>query len=292
MKLTITIIVSLVGAVLAVDDSKQATFFDSVEVRYRQEYQVCTGDMGPVTAKDLVQWKEDMNVLAMSKEYLDLLKEYRKVDSSGNVLPCKVLAWNKKRKGQQSQHEDTLARELFAREELDNAQSEANSLAKSAYDSPGLPFGLSKKSFLLLAKTVCRLAVNDMGSYIYVNDMQWGGRTFLTAFYFDKNGSLYRYEIEGTSVPADRLNSAVRPDADYIAQVLAGRFGASARRFSIGFFDIKNNVLCPYKTWDSPGFDVLVGLSMNKYRYYAKAVVTAKDIRKPAAADSGAAKPQ
>jgi hypothetical protein len=291
-RLMMTILFALACTVLAVDDSKQAAFFDSVEVRYRQEYQACTGDMTFVAAKDLVQWKEDMNALAVSKEYLDLLKEYRKVDGSENVLPCKVLAWNKKRKEIQTIREDSLGLELLAREEFEAAESEAKACAKSPYDIPGLPFGLSKKSFLLIFKNSVPLEMNDQGQFIYVNNMAWGNRAYLTAFYFDKKTNVfYKYEIETPTVPADRLNSVVRPDADSLAQALARGFGEPSHRYSIGFFDIKSGVLCPYKTWDTPGFDVCVGLSMSKYRYYAKAVVTAKEIRKQVPADSGVVKP-
>jgi hypothetical protein len=284
---------TIIFRAMAIDESKQATFFDSVEVRYRQEYKACTGDMSFVPARDLIQWKEEMNALAVSKEYLALLKEYRKVDSNENILPCKVLAWNAKRKEMQTAREDTLGRDLLAREEYENAVNEAKTCAKSAYDIPGLPFGITKRSFLLIFKNTFPVEFNDQGQYIYVNDLMWGGRTFLTAFYFDKKTGLFnKYEIETPSVPANRLNSVVRPDADSLVHALAVRFGEPVRRFSIGFFDIKSGVLCPYKTWDSPGFDIFVGLSMNKYRYYAKAVVAAKDLRrKPAAPDSGAVKP-
>jgi hypothetical protein len=267
---------------LATDEVRQAGFFDSVEARYRQEYTACTGDMNFISQKALLEWKNDMNAIAKSKEYLAILREYRSFDSSENVLPCKVLAWNEKRKKLQSLREDTLAAELLAREELENARNEAKSLAKSTYDIPGLPFGLSKKSFVLILKTTLHGMFIDQGHYIYVNDFVWGSRTYLTAFYFDKKTDLfYKYEIESPSVSADRLNSVVRPDADSLSQALAARFGDPSHRFSIGFFDIKSGVLCPYKTWDADGFDVYVGLSMNKYRYYAKAVVSARDIRKP-----------
>ena len=281
-ELLCTFVLAITLPSLASDETRQAAFFDSVQAGYLREYQACTGDMSFVSAKDLLQWKQQMNALAVSKEYLDLLKEYRRLDTTGNVLPCKVLAWNRKRKELQAVREDTLSRNLLAAEELQNAENEAGDLAKTRYDVPGLPFGLSKKSFLLVFSNTFRLPFVDQGNYIYINDMVWGSRTFLTAFYFDKMGRYFKYEIEGPSVPADRVNSAVRPDAEYLSHELAGRFGEPSRRYSIGFFDIKSGVLCPYKAWDAAGFDVCVGLSMNKYRYYAKAVIAAHEIRKPA----------
>jgi hypothetical protein len=282
-EILVVLIFSFAGPIMATDETRQTAFFDSVQAGYLREYQACTGDMSFVPSKDLLQWKEQMNALAVSKEYLDLLKEYRRVDTTGNVLPCRVLAWNRKRKELQALHEDTLSRDLLAREELESAENEAGDLAKSPYDLPGLPFGLSKKSLLLIFKNNMRVPFVDEGNYIYVNNMAWGSRTFLTAFYFDKTGLYFKYEIEGPSLTADRVNSTVRPDAEYLSHELAGRFGEPSRRYSIGFFDIKSGVLCPYKTWDAAGFDVYVGLSMNKYRYYAKAVIAAHEIRKPGA---------
>jgi hypothetical protein len=280
---------------IATDETRQAMFFDSVQARYLKEYQECTGDKSYMSAKELIRWKDNMSAAAVSKEYLDLLKEYRLADASGgeNALPCKVFAWNKLRKKLQAAREDTLAREKLAQEELENARSEAKGLAKSAYDIPGLPFGLSKESFLLVFKNTVAAAFLDRGNYISVNDMAWGNRTFPTAFYFDKTGRFFKYEIESPSMAADRVNSAVRPDAEYLAHELAGRFGEPLHRFSIGFFDLKSDVLCPYKTWDAEGFDACVGLLMSKYRYCAKAVVAARDLRQgAAAADTTSAKPK
>jgi hypothetical protein len=276
-QLTITILVALSFPACATDEVRQSAFFDSIEARYRQEYTACTGDMSFISQKTLLDWKNEMNRIAKSKEYISLLREYRQVDTGGSVLPCKVLAWNEKRREAQSRHEDTLSRELLAREEFENAENEAAGLVKSAFDVPGLPFGISKKSFLLIFKKKYAVPFNDQGNYIYVNDFAWGDRTFLTAFYFDKKSGVFcRYEIESPPVAADRVNSAVRPDAEYLSHELAVRFGEPTRRFSIGFFDIKSGVLSPYKMWGSERFDVYVGLSMSKYRYYAKAVVAAK----------------
>jgi len=286
LRLTITILVAFSCFANATNEVRQSAFFDSVEARYRQEYSVCTGDRGFISQKTLLDWKNEMNTVAKSKEFLALLKEYRRVDTSEIVLPCKVLAWNEKRKQQQTVREDSLGRDLLAREEMENAEKEATGLVTSAFDVPGLPFGLSKKSFLLVFRKKYGIAFNDQGNYIFVNNMAWGDRTFLTAFYFDrKTGVFCKYEIEGPSVAADRLNSEVRSDAEYLSHELAIRFGEPSRRYSIGFFDIRSGVLSPYKTWDAERFDVYVGISMNKYRYYTKAVVSAKDIRKPVSAD-------
>jgi hypothetical protein len=177
------ILVSIIGPVAAIDETRQATFFDSVEVRYRQEYKACTGDMNFIPAKALIEWKNEINAVAKSREYLALLKEYRTVDSSENVLPCKVLAWNENRKRMQTAAEDTLARNMLDREEYENALKEAEGCAKSPYCVPGLPFGLSKKAFLLIFKNSFRVPFNDQGYYIYVNDMVLGDRSFVYAVY-------------------------------------------------------------------------------------------------------------
>jgi hypothetical protein len=293
-RIAFVFLLSSISTIPATDDMRRAVFFDSVQTLYLREYQACTGDQSFISAKELIQWKEDNNALAMSKEYLDLLKEYCKVDSSTAVLPCKVLAWNQKRKALQVVHEDSLSRELLAREELEAAAKEAVSCVKTPFDVLGLPFGLSKKSFLLLYKNSARLQgvpfFIDEGNYIYVKEMPWGGRTFLTAFYFDKSGTYFKYEIESPPATADRVNSTVRPDAEYLAHELAVRFGEPSRRYSIGFFDIKSGVLCPYKTWDADGYDVYVGISMSRYRYYAKAVISGKNLKKTIAADSSGRK--
>jgi hypothetical protein len=283
------IILFLFIPVLATDEVHEAAFYDSVEIRYRQEYRECTGDMAMVSRAALIDWKKKSNKLAQSQAYLDLLREYRRlVDSTGIVLPCKVIAWNEERKKVQLEKERTLVHDVLAQEEFNNAQKEMAGLHKTPYDFVPFPFGVSKKTFLLLFSHSFKPEPVDMGAHLYVNSFIWDERPFLTAFYFDKKSDrFFKYEIESVSLPASQLNRAVRTDAEFLAQALARRFGDCSRRESIGFFDIKRGVLSPYKTWDVPGFFIMVGISMQDYKYYAKAVVMRNELPAVNTPDSG-----
>jgi hypothetical protein len=277
----------------ATNDSGRAAFFDSMEITYRQQFKECTGNAGYLGKKGLLEWKDAMDSIKASPSYKEILREYRaSVDSSKDPLPCRVIAWNRERKAAQHEKEKALATELLAREEKEAFFKEVNDLPKSAYDFPKIPFGLAKKSFCALFRQVYNLGPVDMEDYVYVNDFNFGKRKFLVAFHFDKgSGLFYKYEIEGPALAAEFLNRFVRPDAEDLASMLAQSFGESSRRHSIGFFDIKSGVLSPYKTWDVPGYDIIVGISMDDYKYYAKAVVARnKDFAKKQNAPANAAK--
>jgi len=261
--------------ILATDDAPHAAFFDSMENHYKQEIVECGDNVAYMSKASIVAWKEHMTEVAQTPEYLALLKEYRKiVGSSTTVLPCKVIAWNEQRRQLQAKKEEVLTKELLLHEDYENALRERDSLPKSVYDPLGIPFGISKRSFILLFKEKCPKPFVDMGYHIYITDMTWGDYNYLTAFYFDrKTDRLIRYEIESNAVVADNLNKTTRVDGENITRCLIRDFGPPSKTFRIGFFDIKSNTLTPLSMWDADGFSVYVGLSMSKYRYYAKAVI-------------------
>jgi hypothetical protein len=280
-------------AAMATDDSGRAAFFDSVEITYRQQFKECTGNASYVGKKGLLEWKNAMDSIKASPSYREILREYRaSVDTGKEPLPCRVIAWNKERKLAQHEKKKALAAEMLAREEKEAFFKEVNDLPKSAYDFPKIPFGLAKKTFCLLFRQVYNLDPVDMEGYVYVNDFTIGNKKFLVAFHFDKGrGLFYKYEIESPALGADDLNRVVRPDAEYLALMLAQLFGESSRRHSIGFFDIKSGVLSPYKTWDVPDHEIIVGISLDNYKYYAKAVVARKiDLAKRQIAPADAAR--
>ncbi len=262
--------------IFATDDSPRTVFFDSIEVQYRKEIVECGDNIAYMSKTGITQWKEHMISVSQTPEYKALLQEYRKfVDSSNTPLPCKVLAWNEQRKQIQLQKEDSLTKELILREDYENALREKDSLPKSVFDPFGIPFEISKRSFLLLFKEKCKNAYVDMGYHLYVSDMNWCNHEYLTAFYFDhKTDKFIKYEIESDAVEADKLNRITRQDGENLTQCLIPNFGLPSKTFRIGFFDIKSNALSPLSMWDADGFNVYVGLSMSKYRYFAKAVVS------------------
>jgi hypothetical protein len=76
----------------------------------------------------------------------------------------------------------------------------------------------------------------------------------------------------------------VRPDAEFLSQEFTKKIGEPSRRYTFGIFDIKSGVLSPYKTWDIKGFSAYVGISVDNYKYYAKAVVAKLPVEQAAPA--------
>jgi hypothetical protein len=273
----------------ATDEVRERAFYDSVVAVYMHEYRECTGSMGSIDRAMLLEWKTKMDKLSQTQAYVELVREYRAtVDSERKPLPCKVLAWNEERKKAQMQSESAMVQTLLAQDEANDARRDLDTLAKSPYDFGIFPFGVSKRLFLYTYKKTRNVEPAVMDSIAYVNDIQWGERPFLTAFHFDRNERLFKYEIESPALASDKLNAVVRPDAEYLSQVFTKKFGEPARRYTFGYFDIKSGVLSPYKTWDIKGYSVYVGISMENYRYYAKAVV-ARIPARPARTDDPAA---
>ncbi len=263
-----------VFSAFATNDAPQTAFFDSVQSAIERQYRHCTGSRSGLGPAALLEWKSMMDSLSKTPAYRDILRNYHSVyGNAANPLPCEVLAWNDSLKKSQTLREKADEEILLVGDEESDARREMDTLPKSPYDFASFPFGISKNAFFLLYKKLCASPLVDMGGYGYDYGTVWGGRAFLTAFYFNKRGHLYKYEIESPALPANRLNTGVRPDAEYLAQVFEGKFGPASRRYIFGYFDIKSGILSPFKTWNIKGYSVYVGISEYQYRYYAKAVV-------------------
>jgi hypothetical protein len=274
-------VAGLVSFANATDIHRNETFFDSVTITYERQYRECTGSTGSLDRATLIDWKNKMDLLARTSAYIELAREYRHaVDSVHTPLPCKVMQWNEERKKAQMLKESVLTADLLAQQEADDAHREADSLAKSPLDFEGFPFGLTRRTFEYLYKQTFGAPPVDMETHEYGPEIPWGTRTFLTAFYFDTNDRFCKYEIESSGLPSNRLNSNVRPDAEFLSQVLTKRIGEPSRRYTFGIFDIKSGALSLYKTWDIKGFSAYVGISVDNYKYYAKAVVVRLPVEK------------
>jgi hypothetical protein len=103
--------------------------------------------------------------------------------------------------------------------------------------------------------------------------MPWDTLAFLTAFYFGKKDMLCKYEIESPALPADSLNKCVRTAARNLGTILERKLGEARHEYRVGFYDIKSKELSPLIKWDSPAHAACIGLSVYKFKYYAKAVI-------------------
>jgi hypothetical protein len=66
----------------------------------------------------------------------------------------------------------------------------------------------------------------------------------------------------------------VRPQAKQLVAAFEKRFGPAPHLFRIGDFDIRPGRLTPYARWNGERYEAYVGMTMEEYRYRAKALVT------------------
>jgi hypothetical protein len=249
-------------------------FFDTLLATYQKEYVECTGDQGPQSVKYLVAWKERLDEWIKSKDFAEQLADFKKcVDSSGAITPCKLRDWAARHKTEQDAREHAVVNYVLENNDSIEAIESLGRNPASAFDFPGIPFGVSRNIFSYLFKRGHTGGLEAKDAFFYVTDMPWGAGAYLTAFYFNKNDMFYKYEIETPGLPADSLNIAVRPAASILASLFEKKLGPAGREYHVGYFDIKSKELSPLKKWDDAEHVALIGLSVLKYRYYAKVVV-------------------
>jgi hypothetical protein len=269
----------------AAEQATETLFFDTLETAFRKQYVECTGDSLRVDIKYIFAWKEQLDEWAKSKECADLRADYKKnVDSAAVPSPCKLRAWALVNKSRQDSREHGVVNGILASDDSIEVEEALKAHPAGAFDFPGIPFGVSRNIFSYLFKKKYSYGLLAKDAFLYVENMPWEGANYLTAFYFDKNDMFYKYEIETPGLPADSLNTVVRPTALHLASVFEQKLGAPRREYRVGYFDIKSKELSPLIKWDAADYSAIIGLSVFKYRYYAKAIVTdAKLPQEPAA---------
>lgn len=269
------------------DRRTETAYCDSLIELYRTQYRNCTADTSEIDVETLVEWKQQVNRFVQSPEYGIHLKAYCATFGVKplDVSPCQLVQWLQKKEQQQYETQKLFAKIRFERDQA-RAESlyihnEIRSIAPSPFDFDSIPFGITKSSFVKLFEQRYEHALVDAGDYVYCQNLQWGGRPFLSAFYFGESGKLFKYVIESDTLPVDSLDSRVRPQVRYLAAIFERRFGEPAHTRRIGLFDIRESILTPYKRWNREGYTVCVGIGVHHHRYYAQAIVidnTAADI--------------
>jgi hypothetical protein len=257
-----------------IDEEPQSAFFADQETALRQEYLECTGDPQPVELKFIIDWKRRMDAWKETKECAELTRDYKKAfGPTASILPCKLLQWNERRKQTQDSVERALMAHILVDNESRDAAEELQALPSSPFDFSGIPFGISKASLEYLFTMKFNTSLKEKDAFLYAENVQWNGTPFLTAFFFDDDNRLYKYEAQSDALPADSLNRSVRPAAHCLARALEQSLGPPVHRYGIGFYEIKSRELAVEEKWETAGYQAIVGLSVLNYQYYAKAVV-------------------
>lgn len=259
----------------ATDQTGEKSFFDTLETGYRNEYVDCTGDSFRVDINYVLLWKKQLDEWTKSRDYQDALADYKKSADSGQAIsPCRLRLWKNRHKVEQDNHEHGIVTAVLENNDSIEAAEALKTHPASKFDFADIPFGVSKNEFVYLYKKKFSGELVDKGNLLCVENMPFGDtRTFLTAFYFGNKDIFCKYEIESAPMPADSLNKSVRPSAGYLAGVFERKLGDAQHQYRIGFFDIKSRELSLFKKWEFPGHTAYIGLSVYKFKYYAKAII-------------------
>jgi hypothetical protein len=261
---------------MASDTTKTTRIVVDIQKSFREEYCACTGDSMQGNPRVVMAWKRKQNQTVATPLYQDALKRFMKLpDIKKPFLPCDVIAWMNKDKERQTAQERNVTRALLARQDSIDLAAELALNPASAYDFALIPFGLYRETLIeLFTMHYPRTSLLNIGSYLYAQKVPWEGRLLTVAFYFNKQDRFYKYALESTNMPADSLNTSVRPYADIFDSVFTRKIGKPGQQGTVAFFDIKDNQLSLCDEWETDRYQVYSGLSRIAYRYYAKAVIS------------------
>jgi hypothetical protein len=283
--LSVTIVLCTSNYTFAFSRSSDTLFFNGIEDGLRADYKACTGDSTRPPLKKIILWKQSIDSITQLPEFTQILKQFYNDSSiaAGHHSLCEITRWYRNKMLGQNKSE-SLANALIKNKDKQTAdsllvKSELSKVQQSSCDYLKIPFGISKECVITLLKFAGVTAFIDDTSLLHYNNPEDSVYNTV-AFYFDKNGRYYKYEIESVTASLDSLDTYIRPFAGILALYYEQKIGQPAQQNNyIGRLDIVQGKLSISKIWELQNIEVCTGLATFNNRYYAKAIVTKKGLK-------------
>ena len=260
-------------------------FFDTLEYKLREDYRICSGDSSTRTISQLLIWKRRIDAFTESDSFKTIAQAFYKETglSAFEVNPCKILLWKNNNQKEMIRVDQLFSDDLVARQKkIQDSLHIATVLQNasiSTLDFAGIPFGITKNSFIRFVNFKLNAPFKDEESIIQFKQVSIEGIIVNAAFHFDKNGYYRMYEFESEGGPLDSLDSKVRLESEELAAFIEFKSGSPPSHiFRIGRFDITQGRLAIERSWNLQSVSAFAGLATFRYHYYAKAVVIARNI--------------
>lgn len=264
-------------------DSAQRKFFMEQEKILQNDYRLCSGDSTKRSTPYLLQWKKQIDSLTTSPDYPTVIRKFALETglSPQNVRPCEIALWVKK-VAQEIEESTTLlaerrADEIKRRHDSLFVSHELVTTTSAPYDIKGIPFGISLRSFTIMA---AQAGLNKFSSSEHVlryDSLQLGTLVVNAAFHFSKENRYWCYELESALFPSDSLDSQARPVCNHMARQLTKIANREPDHiYRVGRYDIIPGRLAICNLWSFKEGTVYVGLARNSQNYYAKTIVQEK----------------
>jgi len=261
-------------------DSSQTAVIDTIDMQLRSDYRLCTGDSTEITAAQLFEWRNMLDKTLTGTKYAVIAKKYFEETglSPAHVRPCEIISWMQTFEAQMSTYGTVLdnSRDTIKQQREDSlyVAAEYAKNARATYDLFGIPFGISRRSFMIKIKTVQQGTIVDKGTYLLINAPPTDAHAYTIACHFTSDSIYHSYEIESDMYPFDSLNNVVRP----IMLEMSNRFEARTSTppdhiYRVGQFDIVPGRLAICRLWVFPGAHAYIGLARSGSSFYAKVIV-------------------
>lgn len=142
-----------------------------------------------------------------------------------------------------------------------------------------IPFGASKSdAFNELRDTFGPTKINEYKNLVWLEDFSLGEISVRVYFNFNHKGKLYKLSFDTGYQSANKIDSVVRSEADFLTNVFRNKYGNPVKCQKPAFYDIKDGYITFLCEWQNPNLNVYTGLGVNDSQYYASGVVASKPL--------------
>ncbi|MBN1756796.1 MAG: hypothetical protein JW863_00675 [Chitinispirillaceae bacterium] len=285
LRCTAVLLVLLSYPATAEIDSTKQVFLDSLELTLRNDYRLCSGDSALRPLDELLKWKKTIDRICTDTTYPAIIRKFAAETGINpvDVRPCEIIRWYQDIEAQSMESTRLLELErkkaIAGYKDSIRLEKELRGTIRAPYDLKGIPFGLSQRCFITIAKrNGLPPLINEERIFRYDN-FPFGIHRYKAAFHFNSDKRYWCYELESPTVVFDSLNAAARPQVDYLAAQLESATGRGPDHvYRVGQFDIVPGRLSICRMWNLDHAVAYVGLARTGNRFYAKTIVQAKDL--------------
>ena len=270
----------------ATDRSVRKKYFDDLEATLRADYRLCTGDSSDLSLDDLMAWRRTIDSILTDSAYPTIITKFTRETGirPSDARPCEVVNWMKREEEQIEASSRLLSDErtvlIKLHEDSLYLAHELEEIGKAVYDFLGVPFGLSKRGFLIRSRQQDFPKLLDNGRVLVCDSIRVGNMSFKAAFHFTGDNKYWCYEFESESCSIDSLDIRARALADYLGAYLETVSSHPPDHiYRIGMLDIIPGRLSICRFWNFPGATAYAGLARSGNRFYAKLIVRSRTVR-------------
>jgi len=142
-----------------------------------------------------------------------------------------------------------------------------------------IPFGASYDDVINeLRETLGQEKISEYNGLVLIDEFSLGEISVGVIFHFDHKNRLYSLSFDTQRLTANKLDSIVQNEADYLTKVFRNKYGRPSHCYKPAFYNINDGYVSYMCRWQNKNLEIYTGLTVNDALYFARGIVTSRQL--------------